>query len=80
MRRAVDKNTNLKKNFMTTEFFDAEVYSDETSHQLTETERNFIELLLEEGVKEVRFNDLHILAKGEGSVITHLRSSLPMDI
>lgn len=73
------KDGELTKKALTEEFWEAEVFNDETESQLNEVERFFANQLKEKGM-EVRFNNLHILAKGESNtVFSHLRSNLPID-
>lgn len=64
---------------LTDEFDEAEIFSAETEHMLNEVQRYFAKDLVNKGM-EVRFNDLHILVKGESNTIfSHLRDNLPVD-
>ncbi len=64
---------------LTDEFEEAEIFSAETEHLLNEVERYFANDLTSKGI-HVRFNDLHILAKGKSNtVFSHLRANLPVE-
>lgn len=64
---------------ITDEFEEAYVFSDKTEHLLNKVEQYFCNDLANKGM-DVRFNDLHILAKGESNtVFSHLRDNLPID-
>lgn len=76
-KRTIDRT--LTKKALTEEFEEAEVFGEDTKHLLNEVEKVYAEILSGKGM-EVRFNDLHILAKGDSNtVFTHLRSNLPED-
>lgn len=64
---------------ITDEFEEAYVFSDKTAHLLNKVEQYFCNDLVSKGM-DVRFNDLHILAKGESNtVFSHLRANLQVE-
>lgn len=67
----------IKKRYIAEEFSEAFEFNDETRSHLNEKEQFVADQLVEKGY-EVRFNEVHILHRQNGSeVISILRSNLP---